>query len=93
MKWPTASPLNRGKVRHCEPMTRLMHHLRGLPRLFGRPSVKEKQLAEANAAHEKRIKALGASLAFLTNTLNSAADGVMAIHFASGAKYVNPGLN
>ena len=60
-----------------------------LGRLLGRPSPTEKALLEANLAQEQQIKSLTASLSFLTNTLNSAADGVMAIHFASGAKYIN----
>ena len=61
-----------------------------LQRLLGRPSRAEIELLAANKAQEKRIKALGASLAFLTNTLNSTNDGVMAVHFSSGSKYVNP---
>ncbi len=50
----------------------------------------EKALLASNAAQEKHIKQLSASLSFLTHTLNASADGVMAIHFASGAKYINP---
>ncbi|WP_309678577.1 response regulator [Polaromonas sp.] len=61
-----------------------------LQRMLGLPSRIEKELTTAHQAQERRIKELSASLAFLTNTLNSAADGVLAIHFASGAKYVNP---
>ena len=61
-----------------------------MQRLLGRPSRAESELLAANKAQEKRIKALGASLAFLTNTLNSTNDGVMAVHFSSGSKYVNP---
>ncbi len=61
-----------------------------LQRIIGRPSLAEKARAAASQAQERRIKSLSASLAFLTNTLNSAADGVLAIHFASGAKYINP---
>ena len=71
-------------------MTKTLHRFPLLQRLLRRPSSVEIELREANQAHEKRIKALGASLAFLTNTLNSANDGVLAIHFSSGAKYVNP---
>ena len=59
-------------------------------RLLGRPSPAEIELREASLVQEKRIKALGASLAFMTNTLNSANDGVFAVHFSSGAKYINP---
>jgi len=61
-----------------------------LQRLLGRSPDTEAELRAVNEAQEKRIKTLGASLAFLTNTLNSANDGVLAIHFSSGAKYVNP---
>ena len=61
-----------------------------LQRLLGHPSPAEKELASKNRAQERQIKQLNASLAFLTNTLHAAADGVMAIHFASGAKYINP---
>ena len=48
------------------------------------------QQATTHQAQEKRIKHLTASQTFLTNVLNSAPDGVLAIHFASGAKYINP---
>ena len=61
-----------------------------LQRLLGRPSAAELELHATNQALEKRIKTLGASLAFMTNTLNSANDSVLAIHFSSGAKYINP---
>ena len=50
----------------------------------------EKALLASNAAQEKHIKQLSASLSFLTHTFNASADGVMAIHFSSGAKYINP---
>ncbi len=61
-----------------------------LQRLMGLPSPSERAMAMALADREKRIKHLTASQAFLTNALNSAPDGVMAVHFASGAKYINP---
>ena len=61
-----------------------------LQRLMGHPSLAEQTLLAANQAQEKRIKHLNASLAFLGNTLNSSGDGVLAIHFSSGAKYFNP---
>ena len=48
------------------------------------------QQAMALQAQEKRIRYLTASQTFLTNVLNSSPDGVLAIHFASGAKYINP---
>ena len=54
------------------------------------PTEAEKALAASIRAQERRIKQLTASLSFLTHTLHAAADGVMAIHFASGAKYINP---
>ena len=47
-------------------------------------------MMSSHRAQERRIKQLTASLSFLTHTLHAAADGVMAIHFASGAKYINP---
>lgn len=53
-------------------------------------SAAEQAMAVALQAQEKRIKHLTASQTFLTNALNSTPDGVLAIHFASGAKYVNP---
>ena len=61
-----------------------------LQRLLGHPSEKEKALTAQCTALERRIRLLDASHAFLTSTLHSAADGVMAIHLASGAKYINP---
>ena len=61
-----------------------------LQRLLGRPSSAELELRAANQAKEKRIKFLESSLAFLTNTLDSANDGVLAIHLSSGSKYFNP---
>ena len=61
-----------------------------LQRLLGQPTQADKDLASTNRALERRIKLLNASLSFLTNTLHAAADGVMAVHFASGAKYINP---
>ena len=54
------------------------------------PTESEKALMSSHRAQERRIKQLTASLSFLTHTLHAAADGVMAIHFASGAKYINP---
>ena len=71
-------------------MTNSSHRFPLLQRLLGRPSRAEIELREANRAQDKRIKTLDASLAFLTSTLNSANDAVLAIHFSSGAKYVNP---
>ena len=71
-------------------MLNILHHLPVLQRLMGQPSNAEIELATRCRALKRRVKLLDASLAFLTSTLNSAADGVMAIHFASGAKYVNP---
>ncbi len=71
-------------------MINLLRRLPLLQRLMGHPAPAEIALTAANQALEKRIRVLNASIAFLTNTLNSAADAVMAIHFASGAKYVNP---
>ena len=58
--------------------------------LPGHPTEAEKAWVASSRAQEKRIKQLTASLSFLTHTLHAAADGVMAIHFASGAKYINP---
>ena len=63
-----------------------------LQRLLGRLSGLERQLLEArlaNEAMEQRLKALTAAHAFLNVTFNSSADGILAIHFASGAKYNN----
>ena len=71
-------------------MAHMFDRLPLLQRLTGRPTRAELALVATHQAQEKNIKTLSASLAFLTNTLNAAADGVMAIHFASGAKYVNP---
>ena len=71
-------------------MLGILHRLPVLQRLMGHPSEAEKELAARHRALERRVKLLDASLAFLTSTLHSAADGVMAIHFASGAKYINP---
>ncbi|MES2398364.1 MAG: response regulator [Pseudomonadota bacterium] len=61
-----------------------------LQRLLGLPSPAEQAMALTLQAQEKRIKHLMASQTFLSNALNSAPDGLLAIHFASGAKYVNP---
>ncbi len=61
-----------------------------LQRLMGMPSPSERAMAMALAEREKRIKHLTASQTFLSNALNAAPDGVLAIHFASGAKYINP---
>lgn len=63
-----------------------------LQRLLGQPSRAERAITATLRSQERRIKHLNGSLSFLTNTLNAAADGVMAIHFASGAKYINPRL-
>ena len=77
-------------VNPSKQMLNILHRLPILQRLMGHPSEAEKELAARHRALERRVKLLDASLAFLTNTLHSAADGVMAIHFASGAKYINP---
>jgi two-component system, sensor histidine kinase and response regulator len=61
-----------------------------LQRLLGQPTLAERDLALANRGMQRRLKLMNASLSFLTNTLHAAADGVMAVHFASGAKYINP---
>ena len=71
-------------------MLNTLHRLPLLQRLLGRPSEAEKELASRYRALERRVKLQDASLAFLTSTLHSATDGIMAIHFASGAKYINP---
>ena len=71
-------------------MLNIVNRLPLLQRLMGHPSNAEIELATRCRALERRVKLLDASLAFLTSTLHSAADGVMAIHFVSGAKYVNP---
>ena len=71
----------------------LQKHLGRIPllrRLMGLPSKAEEAMAVTLKTQEKQIKHLTASLGFLRNVLNSASDGVLAIHFASGAKYVNP---
>ena len=60
-----------------------------LQRLMGLPSPAEQAMALALEAQEKRIKHLTASQTFLSSVLNSAPDGLLAIHIASGAKYVN----
>ena len=70
-------------------MLNIVNRLPLLQRLMGHPSNAEIELATRCRALERRVKLLDASLAFLTSTLHSAADGVMAIHFVSGAKYVN----
>ena len=71
-------------------MAKVLDRFPLLQRLLGHPSRAELELTSSNRAKERHIKQLSASLSFLTNTLNAAADGVMAIHFASGAKYINP---
>ena len=71
-------------------MLNILHRLPVLQRLLGQPSNAEIELAARCRALERRVKLQDASLAFLTNTLHSAEDGVMAIHFVSGAKYINP---
>ena len=48
-----------------------------------------KELATSHHALERRVERLDASLRFLISTLHSAADGAIAIHFASGAEYTN----
>ncbi len=58
--------------------------------LTGSPTEAEKALLESNRILEKRIRQLTASLSFLTHTFNASEDGVMAVHFASGTKYINP---
>jgi two-component system sensor histidine kinase/response regulator len=62
-------------------------------RVWGRRSRLEKDLAAAqleNKAAVARVKKANATLAFLTLTMDSSPDGVLAVHFASGAKYINP---
>ena len=71
-------------------MAKVLDRFPLLQRLLGRPTQADNDREAIYRAQEKRIKLLSASLSFLTNTLNAAADGVMAIHFASGAKYTNP---
>ncbi|MDB5966039.1 MAG: histidine kinase, partial [Polaromonas sp.] len=89
--WPTGSP-----PEPAEPHTgvaNLLERLPGLQWLLGRRSRHETALAAAQLAiqaNELSIKRLNASLSFLQLTLDSAADGVLAVHFASGAKYTNP---
>ena len=61
-----------------------------LQRLLGRPSQNEKDLIAANQAQEQQIKSLNVSLSFLTDTLNGATDALMAIHFGSRSKFINP---
>ena len=60
-----------------------------LQRLLGRPSRKEKELIAINLAQEQQIKSLNVSLSFLTNTLEGAADALMAVHFGSQLKFTN----
>ena len=74
----------------CKQMLGILRRLPALQWLMGHPLKAEKELAARHRALEQRVKLLDASLAFLTSTLHSATDGVMAIHFASGAKYTNP---
>ena len=64
-----------------------------LNRFFNSPP----QTPAANAAdgvtaakRAVRIKRLAASNAFLSNVLDASADGILSIHYASGAKYFNP---
>ena len=74
-------------------MAASLFHFPLLQRLFGRSSRLEKELYAAqlaNKAHEIDNKRLNASISFLTQTLDSASDGILAIHFGSGAKYTNP---
>ncbi len=71
----------------------LLKHLGRIPllgRLMGPSSARQEAMALQLQAQEKRIKHLTASQTFLSNALNSAPDGLLAIHFASGAKYINP---
>lgn len=60
-----------------------------LQRLLGRPSQNEKDLIAANQAQEQKIQSLNVSLSFVTDTLNGAADALMAIHFGSRSKFFN----
>ena len=71
-------------------MTKALDRFPLLQHLLGLPTQADKELASISRSQERRIKQLNASLSFLTNTLHAAADGVMAVHFASGAKYINP---
>lgn len=71
-------------------MVNLFKRLPALRWLLKRATHAGKELATSHHALEQRVKRLDASLRFLTSTLHSAADGVMAIHFASGAKSINP---
>ncbi|MBC7547501.1 MAG: response regulator, partial [Polaromonas sp.] len=51
-----------------------------------------KALAEAQQQQQQQAQALKrttAALAFLRNSLDSTSDGILAIHYASGAKFVN----
>ena len=70
-------------------MAKVLDRFPLLQRLLGYPTQADKELESISRSQERRIKQLNASLSFLTNTLHAAADGVMAIHFASGAKYIN----
>jgi two-component system sensor histidine kinase/response regulator len=72
---------------------RILERLPFFKRLLSRNAALETQLHEiqlANEALEKRLKSVTAAHGFLTRTFNSSADGVLAVHFASGAKYINP---
>jgi len=71
-------------------MTESRHRFSLLQRLLGRPSSVKIELRAASQAQENFIKTLSASLDSLTNTRNSANDALLAIHFSSGKKYVNP---
>jgi two-component system, sensor histidine kinase and response regulator len=71
----------------------VLERLPFLKRLLGRPSRLEQQLIEArlaNEALEQRVKKLGAKYDFLTGIINTSNAGVLAVHFASGEKYINP---
>jgi len=89
VKWQTGSPPERVQPIQAT-VKKHLERFPALQRMLGRPSHAEKDLAAANQALEQRITELNASLAFLNNTLNFAADGVLAIDFRSGAKYYNP---
>ena len=71
-------------------MVNLFKRLPALRWLPKRATHAGKELATSHHALVQRVKRLDASLRFLTSTQHCATDGVMAIHFASGAKYINP---
>lgn len=72
-------------------MVNLFKRLPALRWLLKRATHAGKELATSHHALVQRVKRLNASLRFLTSTQRCRwRDGVMAIHFASGAKYINP---